>query len=74
MFQIGARNMQNFNLLLEVGRTDKPVFIKRGLAASITELLRGESDLMLAGGVNASHGGHRCRRRTFSSPRPVASV
>ena len=39
IFQIGARNMQNFNLLLEVGRTDKPVFIKRGLAASITELL-----------------------------------
>ena len=39
ILQIGARNMQNYNLLLEVGRTSKPVFIKRGLAASITELL-----------------------------------
>ena len=39
ILQIGARNMQNFNLLLEVGRTDKPVLIKRGFAASIAELL-----------------------------------
>ena len=39
IFQIGARNMQNYNLLLEVGKTDKPVFIKRGMAASVTELL-----------------------------------
>jgi len=39
IFQIGAHNMQNFPLLLEVGKTDMPVFIKRGLAASITDLL-----------------------------------
>lgn len=39
IFQIGARNMQNYNLLLEVGRTDKPVFIKRGYGSTITELL-----------------------------------
>jgi 3-deoxy-7-phosphoheptulonate synthase len=37
--QIGARNMQNFSLLREVGRTRKPVMLKRGLSASVEELL-----------------------------------
>ena len=37
--QIGARNMQNFLLLAEVGRTDKPVLLKRGSSASVEELL-----------------------------------
>jgi len=64
IFQIGARNMQNFNLLLEVGRTDKPVFIKRGFAASITDLLMSAEYVL-------SQGNHRvmlCERgiRTFS--------
>ncbi len=64
ILQIGARNMQNFNLLLEVGKTDKPVFIKRGLAASITELLMSAEYVL-------SQGNHRvilCERgiRTFS--------
>lgn len=64
IFQIGARNMQNYNLLLEVGRTDKPVFIKRGLAASITELLMSAEYVL-------SQGNHRvmlCERgiRTFA--------
>lgn len=64
MFQIGARNMQNYNLLLEVGKTDKPVFIKRGLAASITELLMSAEYVL-------SQGNHRvilCERgiRTFA--------
>jgi 3-deoxy-7-phosphoheptulonate synthase len=39
IFQIGARNMQNFNLLFEVGKTRKPVVLKRGLAGSIGEWL-----------------------------------
>jgi 3-deoxy-7-phosphoheptulonate synthase len=39
VIQIGARNMQNFNLLSEVGRAAKPVLIKRGPSASIEELL-----------------------------------
>ncbi|MGC8624580.1 MAG: 3-deoxy-7-phosphoheptulonate synthase [Phycisphaerae bacterium] len=39
VFQIGARNMQNFNLLFEVGKTRKPVLLKRGMAASIQEWL-----------------------------------
>jgi 3-deoxy-7-phosphoheptulonate synthase len=39
VIQIGARNMQNFNLLSEVGRAEKPVLLKRGTSASIEELL-----------------------------------
>ena len=39
MIQIGARNMQNFMLLAEVGRADKPILIKRGPSASVEELL-----------------------------------
>ena len=39
VIQIGARNMQNFPLLTEVGKTEKPVVLKRGMAASIKELL-----------------------------------
>jgi chorismate mutase/prephenate dehydratase len=39
MFQIGARNMQNFDLLKAVGRMQKPVLLKRGMSASIDELL-----------------------------------
>jgi 3-deoxy-7-phosphoheptulonate synthase len=37
MFQIGSRNMQNFTLLKEVGRTDKPVLLKRGMNATLEE-------------------------------------
>ncbi len=39
LFQIGARNMQNFDLLKEVGRTKKPVLLKRGLAATVKDWL-----------------------------------
>lgn len=39
IIQIGARNMQNFRLLLEVGNTDKPIILKRGLSSTINELL-----------------------------------
>jgi 3-deoxy-7-phosphoheptulonate synthase len=39
MFQIGARNMQNFDLLKEVGRTRKPVLLKRGMSATVRDLL-----------------------------------
>ncbi len=39
MLQVGARNMQNFSLLNEVGRTNKPVLLKRGLSATIEEWL-----------------------------------
>jgi 3-deoxy-7-phosphoheptulonate synthase len=39
MFQIGARNMQNFDLLREVGQTRKPVLLKRGMSATVKDLL-----------------------------------
>jgi 3-deoxy-7-phosphoheptulonate synthase len=39
MIQIGARNMQNFVLLTEVGRTSKPVLLKRGMSATVQDLL-----------------------------------
>jgi 3-deoxy-7-phosphoheptulonate synthase len=39
MIQVGARNMQNFVLLTEVGRTRKPVLLKRGMSATVTDLL-----------------------------------
>ena len=39
MFQIGARNMQNFDLLKEIGQTKKPVLMKRGMSATVKDLL-----------------------------------
>jgi 3-deoxy-7-phosphoheptulonate synthase len=48
-FQVGARNMQNFNLLRELGQTRKPVLLKRGIAATIEELLL-SSEYILSGG------------------------
>lgn len=49
MLQIGARNMQNFNLLREVGRIDRPVLLKRGMMASIEELLNAAEYIMAQG-------------------------
>ncbi len=49
MFQIGARNMQNFNLLKEVGKTDKPVMLKRGMSATIKEWLMSAEYIMAQG-------------------------
>jgi len=52
VLQIGARNMQNFPLLREVGRTNKPVLLKRGLAATIEEWLMAAEYIMSAGNHN----------------------
>jgi 3-deoxy-7-phosphoheptulonate synthase len=49
MLQVGARNMQNFNLLRELGKVRKPVLLKRGIAATIEELLL-SAEYLLAGG------------------------
>lgn len=49
MFQIGARNMQNFELLKEVGRTGRPVLLKRGMSATIEEWLMAAEYLMASG-------------------------
>jgi 3-deoxy-7-phosphoheptulonate synthase len=48
-FQVGARNMQNFNLLRELGQVRKPILLKRGIAATIEELLL-SSEYILSGG------------------------
>jgi 3-deoxy-7-phosphoheptulonate synthase len=49
IFQLGARNMQNFTLLRELGRTRKPVLLKRGISATIEEWLL-SAEYLLAGG------------------------
>jgi 3-deoxy-7-phosphoheptulonate synthase len=49
IFQVGARNMQNFNLLKELGKSRIPVLLKRGVAATIEELLL-SAEYLLAGG------------------------
>jgi 3-deoxy-7-phosphoheptulonate synthase len=49
IFQVGARNMQNFNLLREVGKVRKPVLLKRGIAATIEELLLSAEYIMSGG-------------------------
>lgn len=49
IIQIGARNMQNFSLLKRAGKAGKPVLLKRGLAATITELLLSAEYLLAAG-------------------------
>jgi 3-deoxy-7-phosphoheptulonate synthase len=49
ILQVGARNMQNFNLLREVGKLRKPVLLKRGISATIEELLL-SAEYILAGG------------------------
>lgn len=52
MFQIGARNMQNFRLLREVGRSRVPVLLKRGIASTIEEWLDAAEYIMSEGNYN----------------------
>ena len=52
MIQIGARNMQNFDLLKAVGRLNKPVLLKRGLANTIEEWLMSAEYIMSEGNLN----------------------
>jgi len=52
MFQIGARNSQNFHLLREVGRSGKPVLLKRGTATTIDEWLNAAEYIMSEGNYN----------------------
>lgn len=49
IFQVGARNMQNFNLLRELGKVKRPVLLKRGIAATIEELLLSAEYIMSGG-------------------------
>lgn len=52
VLQIGTRNMQNFNLLKEVGLTKKPVLLKRGLSSTIKELLMSAEYILSGGNFN----------------------
>ena len=52
MIQVGARNMQNFELLKELGRTNKPILLKRGLANTLKELLMSAEYIMAGGNEN----------------------
>jgi 3-deoxy-7-phosphoheptulonate synthase len=52
ILQIGARNMQNFDLLKEVGKTRKPVILKRGLSATVDEWLASAEYILLEGNSN----------------------
>lgn len=65
MLQIGARNMQNFDLLKEVGMSKKPVLLKRGLSATIQELLLSAEYLLSKGNFKVA----LCERgiRTFET-------
>lgn len=65
VLQIGARNMQNFSLLSEVGRVQRPVLLKRGLSARISELLMAAEYIMAQG----NHDVILCERgiRTFET-------
>jgi len=65
ILQIGARNMQNFNLLREAGKVSKPVMIKRGIAATVEELLLAAEYVMSGGNYNVM----LCERgiRTFET-------
>lgn len=49
IIQVGARNMQNFELLKELGKIDKPILLKRGLSATIEEWLM-SAEYIMAGG------------------------
>lgn len=65
VLQIGARNMQNYPLLAEVGRVQRPVLLKRGFSATITEFLLAAEHVMVHGNRNVI----LCERgiRTFES-------
>jgi 3-deoxy-7-phosphoheptulonate synthase len=52
MFQIGARNMQNFDLLREVGQTRRPVLLKRGMSATVKDLLMSAEYILAEGNLN----------------------
>ena len=52
VIQVGARNMQNFDLLKELGKTNKPILLKRGLSATIEELIMSAEYIMSGGNEN----------------------
>ena len=52
VLQVGARNMQNFELLKELGRTEKPILLKRGMSSTLQELVMSAEYIMAGGNEN----------------------
>jgi len=76
VLQIGARNMQNFTLLKEVGHTKKPIFLKRGMSATVEEWLLA-AEYILAGGnpnVILCERGIRTFEQYVRNTLPIATV
>lgn len=76
MIQVGARNMQNFELLKELGRIDMPVLLKRGMSATLEELLDA-AEYILAGGnerVVLCERGIRTFERATRSTLDIAAI
>lgn len=65
IFQVGSRNMQNFPLLIELGKSDKPIMLKRGMAATIEDWLMSAEYILAQGNMNVM----LCERgiRTFET-------
>ncbi len=65
IFQLGSRNMQNYSLLREIGKTDKPILLKRGMSSTINEWLNAAEYILSEGNKNVI----LCERgiRTFES-------
>lgn len=65
VIQVGARNMQNFKLLKELGKCDKPILLKRGLSSTLEELLMSAEYIMAGGNMKVA----LCERgiRTFET-------
>ena len=70
IFQVGARNMQNFTLLRELGRARKPVLLKRGISATIEEWLL-SAEYVLGGGNMERHA---LRARAFGPSKPTRAT
>ena len=75
-FQVGARNMQNFNLLRELGQARKPILLKRGISATLEELLL-SSEYILAGGnydVNLCERGIRTYETSTRNTMDISAI
>ena len=73
VFQVGARNMQNFNLLRALGETRKTILLKRGLSATVEELLM-SAEYLLAGGNKQVILCERCIRTFETSTRNTTDI
>ena len=74
VIQVGARNMQNFDLLTELGQTRKPILLKRGLSATISEWLMSAEYIMAAGNPTSSSASASARLKPIPGTRSISAV